>query len=96
VTNTLKDELTSTPDGLACYQLEYTSVTIGNELCLILEVDGVSREELGKRLGKSKRFVDNLLDNPARYTFEIVSKAFTVLGYEWIIGRSKKIEKESA
>lgn len=79
----LKDQFTSTKDGLLDWHRERTVLEVTELICGIMQEEGVSRKELAVRLGKTKGYVSQLLDGEANMTLHTVSDLCTVLGHEF-------------
>ena len=80
---TLTERLTSTPDGQKVWQQERCIFETTERLCELMELQGVSRTELAKRLGTSKGYVTQLLDGSANMTLRTLSDVYLALGYEF-------------
>ncbi len=59
---TLKDKLTSTPEGRRLYQREEMAQALTDTICELVKRKGVSRAELARRMGKSEGVVSYYLD----------------------------------
>jgi DNA-binding CsgD family transcriptional regulator len=78
----LRSELTSTPDGLRLWQQEKTILSITELICKNMKLQGVSRTELANRMQRTPGYVTQLLDGTANMTIRTISDAFTALGLE--------------
>jgi transcriptional regulator with XRE-family HTH domain len=68
------------PDGLRLFQQERLILDVTTRLCTLMDVQGVSRTELARRLGVSKAHVTRLLEGSRNMTLRTVSDLFTALG----------------
>ena len=59
---------------------------VTESLCELLEKAGVSRQELAKRLGKSKGFVSQLLNGGRNLTLRTLADVVQALGYKISLG----------
>lgn len=50
------------------------------DICMLMEKQGVSRAELARRLGTSRAYITKLLDGNANFTLETMTKVAMALG----------------
>jgi transcriptional regulator with XRE-family HTH domain len=60
-------------------------------LCQLLEKEGVLRQDLAKRLNRSKGFVSQLLNGGRNLTLRTVADIATALGYRLVLTAEKKM-----
>lgn len=80
---TVKNELTSTQEGLLLWHQERSIFETTNLICELMDKLGVSRAELAKRLKCTKGYVTQLLDGSTNMTLRTVSDVFVALGREF-------------
>lgn len=77
----LIDKLTKTPEGMRLFQQERTFLEATELICEKMNKLGISRDELAKRLGRSVKYVDKLLDGRERISIRKLSDIFVALGF---------------
>ncbi len=80
---TLTARLVSTPAGMKLWHQERCIFETTERLCELMELHGISRSALAKRLGKSKGYVTQLLDGTANMTLRTLSDVYLALGFEF-------------
>lgn len=83
------------PSFLKVLAQEALMTDIQEEICRLMEEERVSRNELAKRMGKSKGFVTQILNSGRNLTLRTIADVFTALGAE-ITVKTKTKEKEAA
>lgn len=61
-------------------------------LCQLLEKEGVSRQDLAKRLNKTKGFISQLLNGGRNLTLRTVADIVDALGYRLVLTAEKKMD----
>lgn len=79
ITGDVYEILTSTPGGMRLYQQERAIQELTDLICELLEKQNVSREELALRLGKTKGYINRLLDGRINMTVRVISDVFMAL-----------------
>ena len=64
--NTLTEKLTGTAEGMRLYQQERAILEVTELVCRLMDEQGVTRPELARRLGRTKGYIDRLLDGRDR------------------------------
>ena len=82
-------KLTSTPEGMKLYQQERASLEMTGLICRILEEEGITRKRLGKRIGKSKKYIDEFLDGMKKMDVRKISNILLALNHEVHFSASK-------
>ena len=77
--NTLTEKLTGTAEGMRLYQQECAILEVTELVCQLMDEQGVTRAELANRLGRTKGYIDRLLDGRAGMTVRTISDVFTAL-----------------
>ncbi len=81
------------------YALEFDKnefiVSVTEEICDILEKEGITRQELAVRMDKTKGFVSQLLNGGRNMTLETLALISNALGYRASIVFHKRSRKES-
>lgn len=80
MSQTLTDQLTSTPEGMALFQQERLILEVTELICGLMDEQRVSRAELARRLKTSRAHVTQILDGGANMTLRTVADALTALG----------------
>ena len=78
---TLTEQLIQTPEGKRQYLQERTILEITEKICELMQKEGISDEELAKRLGISKRKLLNILNGRKDITIRMLSDILNSLGY---------------
>lgn len=76
---TLTEKLTETAEGMRSYQQERAILEVTELVCQLMDEQGVTRRELAKRLGRTKGYIDRLLNGRAGMTVRVISDVFTAL-----------------
>jgi transcriptional regulator with XRE-family HTH domain len=77
---TFVEKVVSTEAGERGFNREWAILELTELICEVMEREGVTREELARRMGRSKGFVTQLLDGRANMTIRTVADVFTALG----------------
>ena len=80
---TLRERLTSTPDGMRLWHRERSIFETTERLCELMKEQQVSRSELARRLGTTPGYVSQLLDGTTNMTISKASDVFLALGREF-------------
>ena len=78
---TFRDLYAEAEKGLA-YQVEGAILEFTEELCRLMESQGVSRAELARRLDTSPAYVTKILRGTSNFTLETMVRAAQALGCE--------------
>jgi len=62
-------------------------------LCKLIDEEGISRNELAKRLGKTKGFISQLLNGGRNLTLRTIADIISALGYKVTLN-SHKVDHE--
>lgn len=66
---------------------------IQEEICRLMQEKGISRNDLAKKMGKSKSFVTQILNSGRNLTLCTVANIFTALGTQLTVkAKTKKVE----
>lgn len=76
---TLTEKLTKTAAGMRLYQQERSILEVTELICRVMDEQGVTRPELARRLGRTKRYIDRFLDGGTSMTVRKISDVFTAL-----------------
>jgi len=79
----LLDKLKNSPEGVGRHMTERAIVRVTKQLEEVMELKGVGRAELARRLGRSKGWVTQLLDGERNKTIRTVAYVFSVLGAQF-------------
>lgn len=79
MTQTLVEELTSTPEGMRLFQQERVILEATELLCQLMETRELSRADLARKLGKTKGYITQVLDGRTNMTLRTVSDLFLAL-----------------
>lgn len=74
-------EAQTTPE----YQFEKIMVDLTEQICEIMETRGISRDDLARKLGKSRAWVTRILRGDHRLTLKTITDIFWAFGYKVII-----------
>ena len=74
------EQVTATPEGRRLFEQERLILDVTEQMCTVLEEEGISRATLAERLGKSKAYVSQLLDGRANMTLRTVADVFHAMG----------------
>lgn len=80
MSETLIEKLTNTPEGMRLFQQERAILGLTELVCKMMDEQNVSRAELGRRLGKSQRYVNAFLGGNVNVSIRTISDVFTALG----------------
>src|SRR5438874_10283574 len=83
MTKTLVQQYVEDPAHMRLFQQERAIYEVTELLESLMREMGITRAELAKRLGKSRGWVTQLLDEEANKTIRTVADAFAVLGHEY-------------
>jgi transcriptional regulator with XRE-family HTH domain len=78
---TFRDLYAEAEKSLA-YQVEGAILEFTEELCRLMESQGVSRAELARRLDTSPAYVTKILRGTSNFTLETMVRAANALGHE--------------
>lgn len=76
---TLIERLTESPEGMRLFQQERAIQEATDLICEVMELEGVSRAELARRLNTSKGYITQLLDGRTNMTVRTISDVFGAL-----------------
>jgi AraC-like DNA-binding protein len=79
MTDTVLQNLTSSPEGMRLYQQERAILELTELVCELMDELGVSRAELARRLSTSRGYVTRLLDGSTNMTLRKITDVFSVL-----------------
>ena len=82
------------PEFLRVFAQERLILDIQEEICRFMQENGISRNELAKRMGKSKGFITQILNSGRNLTLRTVADVFTALEAQ-ISVRTKRKEEET-
>jgi transcriptional regulator with XRE-family HTH domain len=74
------EKLISNREGMRLYQQERLILDTTEQICEVMEEQGISRTELANQLGKSKAFISQLLNGSHNMTLRTLSDVFVALG----------------
>jgi len=83
------------PEFLKAFAREGLIIDIQEEICRLMEENDVSRNELAKRMGKTKGFITQILNSGRNLTLRTVADVFTALEAEITI-KAKTAKKASS
>jgi predicted DNA-binding protein (UPF0251 family) len=83
------------PEFLKAFAREGLIIDIQEEICRLMEENDVSRNELAKRMGKTKGFITQILNSGRNLTLRTVTDVFTALEAE-ITVKAKTTRKASS
>jgi len=76
------------------YHKELAILAFTDELCRVMAEQGVTRTELGRRIGSSQAYISRVLNGGANFTLESMTKMSCALGMEMDI-RLKPVRQSS-
>ncbi|AEB10084.1 helix-turn-helix domain-containing protein [Desulfobacca acetoxidans] len=91
----LLDEYMQDKDFKKLMAQEDLIMEVTETLCYLLEQEGVTRQELAKRLNKSKGFISQLLNGGRNLTLRTIADIAESLGYRVTIGAEKKFDLQN-
>ena len=80
---TYVEEFVGDPENMRLFLQERSIYEVTAKIEEAMEILGVNRSELAKRLGKTRGWVTQLLDEEANKTIRTVADVFAVLGLEF-------------
>ena len=83
MTKSLVEQYVADPQHMREYQQERAIYEVTELLETEMDVQGVSRSQLAKKLGRSKSWVTQLLDGDKNKTIRTLADVFAVLGCEY-------------
>jgi transcriptional regulator with XRE-family HTH domain len=80
---TFYEQLMATEEGKRLFKREEAVMEVTEFICGEMEKRGVTRSELAKRLGKTKRYITQLLDGGTNMTVRTIADVCHALGCEF-------------
>ena len=87
----LQDLLKNT-ESTSEYQFESTIVNLTEQICEIMETEGISRADLARRLGKSRAWVTKVLHGDRNLTLKTITEVLWELGYKSSIQTEPRLD----
>jgi len=76
---------TQDPENLRLFQQERLLLDVTEQMCKSMQEKGITRSQLAKLLGKSKRQIGEILDGERNLTLPVVADVFTALGHSLVV-----------
>lgn len=80
MSKTYLDEMMESADARRIYQEERAILLVTEQVCQIMDEDGVTKADLANRLGRSRAYITQLLDGRANMTIRTIADVFFALG----------------
>lgn len=90
------DKIRSTPEGAQSLRQEEFILEVTEQICGLMEQQGISRKELAERMGKSKGRISQLLDGEANLTLRTLSDIFSALDHKVVVDFERTSHRRSS
>jgi transcriptional regulator with XRE-family HTH domain len=80
--------------GTFDYRLEKVLIQLGEDMCLLMEQQGLSRTQLAERMGVSPAYITKILDGNPNLTIKSLLKLSDALGRELTIHFAPKLDRK--
>ena len=90
------DKIGSTPEGARSLRQEEFILEVTEQICKLMKHEGISRQKLAERMGKSKGRISQLLDGEANLTLRTLSDIFAALGHKVVVDFERTSHRRSS